>query len=271
MWPRTSLSSSGSYNRGNIYPHISDDSHNYRDEGLEDYDEEVTGDYLENTDESQSDDTILVRLLPLDSGSIGGQRPSVIAVSRGIPIDELRSCILIAVTASNYGDEIQRKPIGLRDPSTNVTFPLSFLATEPQSFSEGMFEVIWEIATPDLLIGEDQEEYVVNRLPFEIEDNGRMTLSDKIRSIRETVGFLSIDAIELHKILLLNSNTEEIITRDEFIEAMQSLSTTHARPLLNLLFGMFSDSEFAVISELVSGLSVSFIFVTSFHIPLIYS
>jgi Ca2+-binding EF-hand superfamily protein len=207
----------------------------------------------------------------------------VVAVEANSPLDELQGCI---------GAVFQCEPnvIAVRDVDSNVVFPISFLIANPVPFSESVYELV--LGAP---WGED-EDYVNEYDEYDDESEdmeqyhhqqqqqqqqqdhqrmqqeqeysetdssmaaqlGEMSLGEKISSVRQSVGLSKLDAIHLSRLLSRHSETDEIITREEFEAAMQTLENTPGKnSLVSLLFDVFSQgAEFSMISELVNGLSV---------------
>lgn len=166
----------------------------------------------------------------------------VVAVAEGSAVEELHDCLSAVFQCDS-------NVVGLKDVDTNVVFPLSVLVVHPGQFRDSVYE---------LLLEQHEEQCSsaggLDGLP-ELES---MTLSEKIDAVRESVGLIKVDAINLNRLLSTYSETEEIITRFEFMTAIHTLGDAPGKnSLVSILFDVFSQgAEFAIISELVNGLSV---------------
>jgi hypothetical protein len=169
-----------------------------------------------------------------------------VALSSDIPANELISCISAMF-------ECSESIIGVKDIHRNIIYPMSVLSTNPTQFSDSIFELIIEQAN-------DQDDSIINSVDLSALPHMKLGLSDKINTIRECLGFEAVDAIQLKNMLSLSSETEEMTTREEFFQALDdSNNKPGKRQLLSILFDVFSmGSDFAMISDVASGLSVLF-------------
>lgn len=173
----------------------------------------------------------------------------VVAVAPNGPIDELQGCIAAVF-------QCVEDVVGVKDVDSNIVYPISILSAHPKQFGDSVYEVMLGQEVDDAsTAGTDEDEMDQAEDSEQLEP---MSLAEKINAVRESVGLDRVDAINLDRILSKFSETEEIITRFEFMTAMHTLGDSPGKnSLVSLLFDVFSQgAEFAMISELVNGLSV---------------